>query len=442
MLFNNPYLYHPHPSLKVAADDICLYISQRPDWDKEFSKGKMLGVLLCRDASGRELILRAFSGIVNINDDSHYFVPPVYDLNNPDDFYLQEDEEISHINRQLANETLSSPEATQLKERRKKLSQDLQLKIFSHFNFLSPTGEYKNIVQIFGDAKRGLPPGGSGECAAPRLLNYANEHRLTPVALAEFWYGASPKNILRIHGQFYPSCIEKCSPILAYLIGQDRQGKEDTPPSVGTAKVLYEDENLMAVRKPAGLLSTPAKDTGLPNVETWLHQQYPDIKGPILAHRLDQATSGILLAAKNAKTHKLLQQGFENRTIHKCYVAWLDGIVKSDCGMISLPLCTNPDDRPRQVVDWQFGKPAQTRYRVIRREKGRTLIEFFPLTGRTHQLRLHAASPYGLDCPIVGDRLYNEHPDTSERLLLHATEIRLELGERIPLVFNDPSGFE
>ncbi|MBP5763818.1 MAG: RluA family pseudouridine synthase, partial [Bacteroidales bacterium] len=246
-----------------------------------------------------------------------------------------------------------------------------------------------------------------------------------------------------VHRQFYPSCIEKCSPILAFLTNDGNPGKADAPNSSGTPRILFEDEHLIVLSKPAGLLSTPAKDISQKNVESWLHRQYPDVKGPMLAHRLDQATSGLLVAAKDAQTHKLLQQGFERHTIRKRYLAWLDGTVKSDCGYLSLPLCTNPDDRPRQVVDWQFGKTAQTRYHVIKRKEGRTLIEFFPLTGRTHQLRLHAASPYGLDCPIVGDNLYNLEPQTaSGRLLLHAADIFLELGERIPLEFHDPAGFE
>ncbi len=442
MLLNNPYLYHPHPQLKEAADDICLYIAQRDDWHREFSKGKMLGVLLCRDAEGQEQILRAYSGIVDIKDPQPFFVPPVYDLSQPDDFYLQEDEAISQINRQLAQEGLSSAETSRLKAQRKELSQALQLKIFSHFNFLHPSGEYKNVVQIFSEAKRGLPPGGTGECAAPRLLNRAHQLGWEPLALAEFWYGVSPKNYVRVHKQFYPSCIEKCSPILAYLTDA-RRAKEAAPTSTGTPTLLFEDEHLIVLSKPAGLLSAPAKDTSLPNVESWLHAQYPEVKGPMLAHRLDQGTSGLLLAAKDAQTHKLLQQGFENRSIHKRYVAWLEGTVASNCGYLSLPLCTNPDDRPRQVVDWQFGKTAQTRYRVLKREEGKTLVEFFPLTGRTHQLRLHAASPFGLDCAMLGDPIYNlDSKIKAPRLMLHAADIRLELGEGIPLEFHDPSGFE
>lgn len=470
-ILNNPYLYHPHPLLKAAADDICLHIKQKPEWDAEFSKGKMLGVLLC----DTNIILRAYSGIVKIEDPDGYFVPAVYDLSNPDDFYLQEDQEISAINARIATET-DTKTLVLLKARRKELSQNLQLKIFSHFNFINPSGRYKNIVDIFSESKRGLPPGGAGECAAPRLLQYALSHGLKPLAIAEFWYGVSPKKEVRAHRQFYPSCIEKCSPILSFMLGASGIDNE-APASLGQPKIIAEDEHLIVVSKPSGLLSTPAKDLSQPNVETWLHETHPEVKGPMLAHRLDQATSGLLLAAKDAQTHKWLQQGFEQKTIRKRYVAWLDGHLPSDCGFISLPICTNPDDRPRQTVDWQFGKMAQTRYNVLKRVecrvgsvewgvssvegekiiKERTLVEFFPLTGRTHQLRLHAASPFGLNCPISGDKLY--FAEQAKRLMLHAESVKLpsdidstetqslescdlELRVRIPLEFHDPASFE
>jgi len=471
MITNNPYIYHPHPLLKVAADDICLFIEQHPQWAELFEQGKMLGVMLVDQRplpqplhKGGEYIhswsqyglLVAYSGVVNgLDDPEHYFVPPVYDLANPDDFYLQEDEEISAINKKI-EECKDEKRSKELKTKRKELSQQLQLKIFSHFNFASPaapytdaekSGEirYKNILDIFKDAKRGLPPGGSGECAAPRLWQYAIEHKLTPIAMAEFWYGTSPNKFKRVHKQFYPSCIEKCSPILTYQIDSFEnsiiQKKEESPKSQGTPEVIFEDEHLIVVEKPAGLLSSPAKDLSQPNVEDWLKARYPDCQLPnMLAHRLDQATSGILVAAKDAQTHKWLQQGFEQRQFHKSYLTWLEGSLPSDCGIIHLPICPNPDDRPRQTVDWQFGKQAVTRYRVLKRTdslpkggSGRvfTLVEFMPLTGRTHQLRLHAASPFGLDHPIVGDTLYNitdtsaQESTEADRLMLHAQSITL-----------------
>ena len=446
---NNPYLYHPHPLLKRAADELCLHIGQCPDWAPLFEQGKMLGVLLCDDGT----MLRAYSGVVNgLSDPDGYFVPPIYDLAAPDDFYMQKDAEISEINRKIGEiEALAddknphNDELADLRQMRHEMSVALQREIFRHFDVVSADGTYRNIVQIFADAKRGLPPGGTGECAAPRLLQTALLRGLKPVALAEFWYGRSPRNIRRVHGQFYPSCSEKCSPLLSFMLGDSLADAPSVESCADEPGIIYEDERMVVVSKPAGMLSVPAKDTTLPNIEHWLKQRYPDCRLPfMLVHRLDQATSGLLLAAKDAQTHKELQLAFEQKKIRKRYVALLEGSLPSDCGVISLPICPNPDDRPRQTVDWQFGKEAVTRYNVIGRNEKITLVEFFPVTGRTHQLRLHAASPFGLDHPIVGDVLYFAKPAT--RLMLHAERVRFDNGSefrtRIPLEFNDMAGLE
>ena len=425
---NNPYIYHPHPLLKRAADELCLYIGQCPAWAPLFEQGKMLGVLLCADGT----ILCAYSGVVNgLSDPDGYFVPPIYDLAAPDDFYLRKDAEISEINRKIGEiEALADvpnphDTLTQLRQMRREMSITLQREIFSHFDVFSADGTYRNIVQIFADAKRGLPPGGAGECAAPRLLQAAFKRGLTPVALAEFWYGRSPKGIRRRHGQVYPSCIEKCSPILSFMLGEALANAPNVEPIAAEPEIIHEDAHIVVVSKPAGMLSVPAKDVTLANVESWLKRRYPECRLPfMLVHRLDQGTSGLLLAAKDAQTHKVLQQAFEQKKVRKRYVALLEGALASECGVISLPICPNPDDRPRQTVDWQFGKEAVTRYNVIGRNEKYTLVEFFPLTGRTHQLRLHAASPFGLDHPIVGDTLYFAQP--AERLMLHAERVDYE----------------
>ncbi len=450
---NNPYLYHPQPSSLRAADAVLTHIASIPKWHNLFSQGKMLGVLVYSRVP--LLYICAYSGVINgLEDPDHFFVPPVYDLQNPEDFYLQKDAEITAINHEIADLEKHTESALQgvaasktikdqvaaLKQRRKALSINLQQEIFAHFSFSDTHGRYKNIVQLFSEAKRGLPPGGSGECAAPRLLQYAYEHNLKPLELAEFWYGASPKSVLRVHGQFYPSCIEKCSPILRYMtegIEAGQAPEAESPRPIDSLKILYEDDYLLAVEKPAGVLSVPGKVAG-DSVETWLHQRYPEVKGPMLVHRLDQSTSGILLAAKNAQIHKSLQQDFETRNIHKEYLAVLDGQLKSRCGVIDLPICPNPDDRPRQIVDFLFGKRAITLFeRVESRSQAESsaqlannsslltshssLVRFTPLTGRTHQLRLHAASPFGLGLPIVGDTIYNG--SAFPRLLLHAYRI-------------------
>ena len=460
MILNNPYLYHPHPLCKVAAGDLCSIIKSNPDWEREFSKGKMLGVLLvsgfkfqvsdstidpCVHIINNEYAyIAAYSGIVNLNSSStsnSIFVPPVYDLSIEEDFYKEEEANISTINARIkeleANAGVYKNQIAALKRERKERSQVLQIEIFKHFNFTNYKGEEKNIIDIFNEAKRGLPPGGAGECAAPRLLQYAFTHGLKPVAMAEFWYGYTTRREVRIHRQFYPSCIEKCSPILAFMLPEHLSlslpfHSPFTPLSLPLPKVLFEDESIIIVEKPAELLSTPAKDLSLPNVETWLHEKYPDVKGPMLVHRLDQSTSGIMIAAKNAAVYKTLQQGFLDHSIRKMYLAWLEGNVQSECGVINLPICPNPDDRPRQTVDRQFGKQSITRFKVIKREQGRTLLALYPFTGRTHQLRLHCASPFGLDIPIVGDKLYsiadsiNNKPSTinfNKRLLLHAYSV-------------------
>lgn len=460
MILNNPYYYHPQLAARQVADDVLSTIAHHPQWDALFRQGKMLGILLVEPPLSESSILArvhyfnniaylvAYSGVVNgLVDADQYFVPPVYDLQNPDDFYLQKDRAISNINHELASsDTLAPSKVKRLKAERRQLSIALQREIFSHFNFINPSGTYRNVIDIFADAKRGLPPGGTGECAAPRLLQFAYEHNLKPLQVAEFWYASSPVGIQRIHGHFYPSCIEKCSPILRYMIPSLGETVPINPSSCNAEalRVIYDDGYMVAVHKPSGLLSVPAKDLSQPNVEDLLHQMYPSVKGPMLVHRLDQATSGILIAAKDASTFKSLAQMFVEKTLQKRYLARLKGKLKSTCGIISLPLSVNPDDRPRQVVDYQFGKEAITYYEVIEGKWGpepipadETLVSLYPLTGRTHQLRVHCASPVGLNHPIVGDELYDimDAPlydinpptkSTAPRLMLHAESITLE----------------
>ena len=471
MIINNPYLYHPHPLCKVAAGDLCSTIKSNPDWEREFAKGKMLGVLIIKneklksknyltqapDSTRVHIInneyayLAAYSGIVDLSLTDNYqlsiinyqfFVPPVYDLSVEEDFYKTEEAKISAINARIkeleANAGVYKNQIAALKRERKERSQALQVEIFKHFNFTDRKGEEKNILDIFNDAKRGLPPGGAGECAAPRLLQYAFTYGLEPVAMAEFWYGYSPRKEIRLHKQFYPSCIEKCSPILQFMMKNENPEIKDEKFSIPKLDhktvnlepaIIYEDDNIIVVEKPTEYLSTPAKDLSLPNVEAWLHEKYPEVKGPMLVHRLDQSTSGLMIAAKNASVFKTLQQGFLDHSIRKTYLAWINGDLSTECGVINLPICPNPDDRPRQTVDRQFGKQSVTRYKVIKREQGKTLLELYPFTGRTHQLRLHCASPFGLNTPIVGDRLYTVSPFqiAGTRLMLHAARIRFTL---------------
>ncbi len=452
MILNNPYYYHPQCAVRHVADDVLYTIEHTPQWSSLFEQGKMLGILIIENPNSitRNLsdtihylnntyYLIAYSGVVNgLEDKNHYFVPAVYDLQNPDDFYLQKDRDISDINHLLASsQNLSATKIKELKQERKNQSIALQKEIFSHFNFLNPSGTYKNVINIFADAKRGLPPGGTGECAAPRLLQFAYQHGLKPLYIAEFWYGRSPNNLQRIHGHFYPSCIEKCSPILKYMLPElsDAIPSPQESTNAEGIRILYNDEHLVAVHKPAGLLSVPSKNLQQVNVESILHDMFPEVNGPMLVHRLDQATSGILLAAKDAKTFQLLSKQFVEKNLQKRYIARLKGRLKSRCGIISLPLSVNPDDRPRQVVDFQFGKTAITYYEKIEDkwaneyiDQEETLVALYPLTGRTHQLRVHCVSPLGLDHMIVGDDLYDfsKNKKDAQRLMLHAESITFE----------------
>ena len=312
-------------------------------------------------------------------------------------------------------------EIDQLKHERKTRSAALQLKLFEQFRLLNANGEVKDLCEIFAPTSQGVPPAGAGECAAPKLLQYAYLHQLEPLAMAEFWWGNSPKTEIRHHGYFYPSCKSKCEPILGHMLqGLD---VEENPllsrRNIEPLEIVYEDEAIVIVNKPEGMLSVPGKND-LDSVYQRLHALYPEATGPMLVHRLDMATSGLLIAAKTKEVHQVLQAQFERQTVEKRYIALLDGEIDLLEGRISLPLCLDPMDRPRQIVSETFGKPAVTEYKVLERAAGKTLIAFYPLTGRTHQLRVHAAHPQGLNCPIVGDELYGEKAD---RLYLHAEQV-------------------
>ncbi len=326
-------------------------------------------------------------------------------------------------------------EIERLKTERKERSAALQQKLFEQFRMLNAKGEVKDLCTIFEETVRKVPPAGAGECALPKLLQYAYLHQLKPLAMAEFWWGNSPKNEIRHHGYYYPSCKGKCEPILQHML----QGLEvDENPLLNSIhkeeelEIVYEDEWLAVVNKPAGMLSVPGKAEERESVYHRLKEKYPDATGPMIVHRLDMATSGLLLVAKTKEVHRHLQAQFADRSIKKRYVAVLDGVIATvekpspllgrteRTGRIELPLCLNPLDRPRQIVSREHGKEAVTEYRIISESERHTRIAFYPLTGRTHQLRVHAAHPEGLGCPILGDELYGRKAD---RLYLHAEYI-------------------
>lgn len=505
--FTYPFCYTPHPLCVMAAEEVQNYLSKQSDWQEELSQGKMFGVLIVQTEDGSIGYLTAFSGILAGKNIHPYFVPPVYDLLQPQGFFKIEEENISAINRRirrleedkkyidlrsnLTQTTQSAQDAlsiakTQLKEakdkrellrktgqldakeeadliresqfqkaeykrlerswkdkiaslqveagnwekqiqelktERKVRSAALQQQLFEQFRMLNYRGEVITLCDIFEQTVHKTPPAGAGECAAPKLLQQAYLHHWKPIAMAEFWWGNSPKNEVRHHGYYYPACKGKCEPILRHML----QGLEvEANPMQQEAErgneklnIVYEDQWLLIINKPAGMLSVPGKERQT-SIYDLARKAYPEAEGPMIVHRLDMATSGLLIIAKDKKTHQHLQAQFKNRSIRKKYIALLDGIVPEDEGTIELPLCPNPLDRPRQMVDTQYGKPAITYYQVLERTDKYTRIAFYPHTGRTHQLRVHAAHPSGLHCPIIGDELYGKK---DKRLYLHAESI-------------------
>ena len=310
----------------------------------------------------------------------------------------------------------------ELREKRATKSAKLQQKLFDHYIFLNQYGEEKSLSPIFENTITQKPPAGSGECAAPKLLQYAFKYGLKPIALAEFWWGASPSSEIRKHKQFYPACQGKCKPILGHMlkgIEMDENPMMQNPGIDRPIEIIFEDDYIIIVNKPPEVLSVPGKNIE-DSVYTRIKKMYPDTTGPLLVHRLDMSTSGLLVIAKDLDSHKFIQRQFIKRTIEKRYTALLDGYLKTEKGIIDLPLALDVDDRPRQIVSFEHGKSARTKWEVVERRKGYTRVNFYPVTGRTHQLRVHASHPKGLNTPIIGDDLYGKK---GERLHLHAAFI-------------------
>ncbi|KJY69532.1 pseudouridine synthase [Vibrio coralliilyticus] len=335
---------------------------------------------------------------------------------------LEWDEKIAVLQRELdeLNTNLNA-----LKEQRKTLSNTLQNKLFDNYRFLNMRGEEKSLNAIFKPTSAPVPPAGAGECAAPKLLHFAFKHGFKPLALAEFWWGVSPKSEVRQHGKFYPSCHSKCFPILGHML--EGMTVDDNPLEENWAEdkeleVLFEDEAMVVVNKPSGLLSVPGK-TIKDSAYTRLQQRYPDVEGPFVIHRLDMATSGLLVFALTKRANKSLQKQFISRSVQKRYVALLEGEVNQTSGQIELPMRGDPDDRPRQLVCFEHGKPAETYWELIESRDGRSKLYLYPKTGRTHQLRVHCAHHLGLNLPMVGDGLYGQRAD---RLHLHAQRLEIE----------------
>ena len=305
-----------------------------------------------------------------------------------------------------------------LKRERKEKSNYLQQTLFSKYAFLNQQKELKSLLTIFNNPAI-KPPAGSGECAAPKLLQYAFANNLTPITMAEFWWGSAPNAAVRHHKNYYPACQGRCKPILTHMLAHTEMDANlllENLSEKQDLEIIYEDDALIVVHKPTEFLSVPGKDIK-DSVYSRIKERYPSATGPLIVHRLDMSTSGVLLLTKTKEANKALQSQFINRTIKKRYIALLDGNLSKNSGKITLPLRVDLNDRPKQLVDFTYGKPAETDWKIINKENGKTRVHFYPITGRTHQLRMHAAHKNGLNTPIVGDDLYGKK---EKRLHLHA----------------------
>jgi len=503
--FTFPFCYEPHPLCVEAARAVCSYIAGDEEIKRDADRGKMFGVLIVRDKDGRRGFLAAYSGLLAGRNDWEFFVPPVFDSQQPDGYFKSHEAEITAVNKEIdslehdsgymelvrrreecrlelitsvsdykskmqaakqkrdekrrcAGGVTATEEAEMvresqfmkaelrrirkrcearlavadseakafaarirlLKDKRKEMSDALQRWLFEQYVMLNGCGERRSLCSIFADTGMPVPPAGAGDCCAPKLLQYAYLNGMHPVCMAEFWWGMSPKSEVRHHLRYYPACRGKCGPILGYML----QGLDvDTDPQETDEElqpeIVYEDEWLAVVCKPAGMLSVPGK-SGRRSVLSVLRDKYPDADGPMIVHRLDMGTSGLMVVAKTKYVHERLQAQFMRREIRKRYVALLEGVLPPGKGMVSLPMRADHLDRPLQKVDYNNGKPAVTEYAVLGAEGGHSRVVLFPHTGRTHQLRVHCAHTGGLGMPILGDELYGHG---AARLYLHAEAI-------------------
>lgn len=402
-MFTYPFRYAPSPETVEAAKALTARIDASPLLRSIFSEGKMLGVLLTDHG-----VLNAFSGLAGGLSVLEGFVPPIFDYSAPDGYFRRREAEISAMPDGIAKGRESAR---------------LQDWLFSRYEVLNARGEQLSVKRIF--ARRGLvPPGGTGDCAAPKLLQYAYLHGMKPLAMGEFWYGASHSSEVREHGHFYPACFGKCGPLLSFMmegldvepnpLDREYEGREPA--------VLHADNSIIVVDKPAGMLSVPGRN-GISSLLDWLAERYGEVHS---CHRLDMDTSGIMVYARNIPCKAALEAQFAGREVSKTYRARLSAgsspFRRSASGTIALPLSPDYYDRPRQIVDKSSGKPAISEYKILEMlPDGEIDILFHPLTGRTHQLRVHAAHPSGLGRPIKGDLLYGGTP--ADRLYLHAESL-------------------
>lgn len=524
--FTYPFCYQAHPLCIAAAQQVDIQLNGSELWQQHRNSqnigdpvGKMFGVLVVENQQGELGYLAAFSGkLANCNHHAG-FVPPVYDLLDQENIFVEESLAINAINQQIEQLTQASEwreiqqklqrlnvEAEQavtelqhsmiatrkqrktlradldkqnysaqqkqqllnqlaqqsitekrvltetkqqwaikieqaqhrveayqaqlasLKEQRKQRSHQLQHDLFSNYRFLNALGEEAVLIDLFKDTLSPIPPAGSGECAAPKLLQFAYQHQLKPIAMAEFWWGDSPRSAIRRHGKFYPSCNSKCLPILTHMLkGLDVETNPllDNPATDKEIDIIYQDDAIVVINKPEEMLSVPGVNIDDSAFTRLQHYLGPREEGPFVLHRLDMSTSGLLVFALTKRANRNLQKQFINRLVEKRYVALVEGNIEQHSGDIFLPLAADPDDKPRQLVSEKHGKPAETYWEVVARQHSSeqnhcTKLYLYPKTGRTHQLRVHCSHPQGLNSPIVGDDLYG---DRADRLHLHAQRL-------------------
>ena len=523
--FTFPFCYEPHPLCRLAAAEVERHIVESGVWQGETSCGKMFGVLVVSEerrakseesdgSDGALGFIAAYSGLLAGRNDWAYFVPPVFDAQQPDGHFKVTERSISDINkeidgirrsadyqsaknreeelRQSADEQIaamkqriasakaerdrrrsnaqtgllqiSEAEAAAmtresqtlkadlrrlkqrldaqlsaahaltakhderiaaLRQHRRSMSDELQRWLFEQYRMLNARGEERNLIDIFSTTTHAVPPAGAGDCCAPKLLQYAYSHSLQPVCMAEFWWGESPRQEIRHHLSYYPACRSKCLPILTHMLqGLDVEPNPLMAAATEQLKIVYEDDAICVVDKPAGMLSVPGKDN-VESVESLMRQRWHQYdSNPIMVHRLDRDTSGLMVVARTLEAYHSLQQQFARRLAAKRYEAVLDGVPATHEGTINLPLMPDITDRPRQCVDMQHGKPSVTTYRVVSTRANRTLVWLYPHTGRTHQLRVHCAHPLGLATPILGDPLYGRGT-AAPRMYLNAAELEI-----------------
>ena len=416
--FTYPFRYVPHPLVLEAARQLIAEIDSDPELSGIFAEGKMLGVLVCAAPDGSLVTLRAFSGLAGGCSTIPGFVPPIFDtLTLPE---LWADGHLPPKPSRLRSTPpftpftvppLMVPRVAQVSGANARSAQSaaLQEKLFKSYVVQNAKGERSDVKKIFEE--RGLvPPGGTGECAGPKLLNEAFKQGLKPLAMGEFWYGESPKSgEVREHGRFYPSCTGKCGPLLSWMMqGLDvEENPLQRKPDTESIRIIYEDDAILVANKPSGMLCAPGL-TGTESLQEILEKDHGKL---FSCHRLDMDTSGVIVYAKSVEYQADIQQQFERREVVKTYLAHLVAGSRpwrgKRKGTIALPLSPDWYDRPRQMVDREHGKPAITEFEILDIfPDGEMDVRFTPRTGRTHQIRVHCASPLGLGRPIKGDALY------------------------------------